>query len=521
MQKHRLNQAKLLFLTLLLNISFLGLCFTQHTVDFEYFRRSAKVDVHYFIKNNSGKTPLPNSSTFTLENSSEEQYFIIEFSNLKLGLDKSGNVKQKKDLEDYFMYIPQDPLSLTVSTEFLQFQSMTNEGYLSDVNTDKANKKVAVYYGFHNNTPTSVTTDLQLKFHIETIEGSRPLKAEHKGGSVIKCQLSIKSNEHYYKQLEHASNENKLYTNFINAQQNAYKIKYARQYLDKFRGINQDRIEEITNYLANVNDYINPLDHDKLMYKQIVKFCVTEKEKERCHSLCTQYQNSVWDNPNEYNGNFLEQSFLHRIELFSDNTNAQWGEYCKKFLYKYPQSQYSYKIQRMYDEYLAEVDLRKNPPKQYLQQSNLVRTPHKRKELVEPEFGIEMEMEMEEELVIPVKEDWASILIHDDNTGVIIRTGGIAEEGYVVEFKDNSDQLIKYDPSFLGEEMSIDLDAVLDGKFKPGDYKVSIFSKIDRKMMASNSIHYNSTKLPPEIKYLLTVGFIVLLYFVYKNYIKL
>lgn len=497
-------------------------CFTQNTIDFEYFRRAGKVDVNYYVKNEQSKSKIPVQHEVTLENTSEHQYFIVELSNLRLGLDKNtSEQKQIKDAINYMVHVPIDPSSITLNTESLKFSNITNDGLLAAMSTDKANKKIEIYYEYKNTLAVNSISDLQIKFKVEAIEGYRPLKEEHKGGEIIKCKITVKPNEHYHQQKEIATAENKLFSNYLNASETAYKIKYARDYLSKFPNSNQDRLEDIQVFLSAMASYINPIDHDKKMYKQIIKFCVDEQEKSRCQTLCTQYQDFVWDEPQHYKGTYLERAYLHRIQLFADSPNQEWLSWCEKYIQKFPSSKDSYAVQTLKDEYLQSIEDQKNKSRSpFIQRSTPSYNQADIKELTIDSIDV-ADIEVEEEILIPQKKDWATILIHDDKSGIIVRTGGLSAEGYVVEFRNVTDQLVEYDPSFVGEKESVELDEVLDGRFKDGHYKISVFSKMDRQLLDTNMIEYNSTKLSPEFTYILLVSFIALGFFSYKKYYKL
>lgn len=505
---------------LILILSVPTLCFGQRTIDFEYFRRAGKVDLQYFIKNSSGKISLPYSESITLENTSEEQYFIIELSNLKLGLDKTtGDVKQKKDSENYGLVVPNNPESLTISTENLEFHSITNNGSLSDVTTTYANKKISIYYIFKNDTSGDIHSDLQIRFMIDANEGYRPLKEEHKGGEIISCNITVKSNEIYQSQLEAQKMENQLYQNYVIATEQAYKIKFAREYIDRFEGKNKDRSNEMREYLIHVDQYINPINYDKKLFEKIVQFCINEKELNRCNTLCTQYQDLVWDEPENYKGDYLERAFLSRIELFAEVPNMQWVEWCNKYIQKYPYSSKRRKVESLREEYKAKLKAQKKSSGKSFSQPTFASLSYSEKKADETEIT-DVVIEMEE-IKMPEKVDWASIVVHEDNKGVSVRTGGISSGGYVIEFRDLSDQHIEHDPSFNEEKAVIDLDKARDGKFKSGQYKISVFSKLDRQLLDTNMISYRSTKIPGELQYILMVSCLALGFFSYKRYLKL
>jgi len=441
-------------------------------------------------------------------------------TNLKLGLDKgTGSVKQEKDSESYSLFVSQEPSSLTMSTESLQFHSISNGGLLSDQSTSNANKKMSIYYSFHNLTSSNITSDIQIKFNVESNAGSRPLKPEHKGGDFLKYNITVKSNQNYQRQLALSQKENEIYTNFISSNQKAYKVKFARLYAEHFLGANEKRTLEIQEYLAGVNQFINPINHDKEIFKKIVQFCVDERELNRCHILCTEYQDFVWDNPKHYKGNYLERAFFYRIELYSDTPNLQWLDWCKKYLQKFSNSSDSGKVRALKDKYEAELESQKREAQSNLSQPSFGRQNYFSSPEKEPLES--KEFQENEDIIIPTKEDWASIFPFNDNSGVTIRTGGISKEGYVVEFKDLSDQRIKYDPSFLGEKMTINLDDALEGKLGSGKYKISIYSKINRQLLTTNTIRYRSTSIPAELRYIFMVGCIALGFISYKKYFKL
>ncbi len=508
-------------ISILLIVFMASIMSSQTTLNFDYFRRSGKVDVAYYIKTPTGKHKLKGNTEFTLPNISEEQFFVIEFSNLQLGLDKnSGNLKQKKDAEHYFLHIPQDPLSMTISTDNLHLANISNDGYLSDQSTDMANKKVAVFYKYFNNGSSVELSNIQLKFQIESVEGAKPLKAEHKGGSVIKSTLNIEPNKEYHQQMRFASEENNLYQSFSNEQQVAYKISHAKNYLDTYAGINEERSTELSQYLHSVSEFINPENYDEKLYNTIVKFCVQEKEVDRCINLCNAYQDHVYDEPDKYSGQYLEKAFYHRIELLSDSPNKQWEQYCNKFLFKFTNSTYAVTVRNWRDKYLADLESKKFSAKGENKQSINMLLPKDNNEEVSIDVDVIYDQE-QDELSLPVKEDFARILIHEDNSKVTIQTGGEAKEGYVVKFTSSTNNSVEYDPSFEEEKILFDLDKIKKGKFPEGKYKVSVYNKITSQLMASKDIHYNSSKLPQEAKYLMTVGCLVLGLYSYKKYIKL
>lgn len=508
---------------ILLLISLPTFCFTQKTIDFEYFRRAGKVDINYYVKNDLTKIAVPVQHEITLENTSENQYFIIELSNLRLGLDKSTlELKQKKDASNYMVHVPLDPSSITLSTESLNFSSITNDGMLADVSTDRANKKIELYYEYKNALVNPSVSDLQIKFKVEALEGYRPLKEEHKGGAIIKCKIIVKPNEHYHQRKEMASAENKLFLNYKEASETAYKIKYAREYVSNYPGVNQERLDEIQGFLSNMANIINPIDYDKKIYEQIIKFCIDEQEKQRCENLCAQYQDFVWDNPKQYKGTFLERAYYYRIQLFSDTPNQQWVNWCEKYLHKFPSSKDRYTVESLRDDYLQNIENQKNKSQRPAFTGNYGVGLAKSEPQSNPEEPDELlEIEEEEEPLLPQKEDWAKILINENNSHVTIRTGGLSAAGYVVEFKHIADQLVKYDPSFVGEKKSWELDEVLEGKLKAGDYKISVYSTKNRETLATTTIDYYSTKLPQELTYVLMVSCIALGFFSYKKYVKL
>lgn len=495
-------------------------CLGQKTIDFEYFRRAGRVDVSLYVKTPQKKSFIPYSRSIVLENTSEEQFFIIELSNLKLGLDKeTGSIKQEKDTESYSLLVSQDPSAITMSTEALQFHSITNGGLLSDQSTSNANKKISIYYAFHNLTSADVISDIQIKFNVESNPGFRPIKEEHKGGDLLKYNITVKSNQKYQQQISLSKKENEIYSNFVSSNQKAYKIKFAQLYVQHFLGANEQRTIEIQEYLSTVNQFINPINHDKEIFKKIIQFCVNERELNRCHTLCTEYQDLVWDSPNNYAGNYLERAFFYRIELYSETPNLQWLEWCKKYLQKFPSASESPKVRAYISEYESELESQKKAARNSFTQpsfggQNYFST--QEKEGIDTEDFVEIE-----DIKLPTKEDWASIFPFNDNSGVTIRTGGISSEGYVVEFKDMSDQRIKYDPSFLGEKISITLDEALEGKLSSGKYKISVYSKINRQLLASNTIKYRSTSIPAELRYIFMVGCIALGFISYKKYFKL
>jgi len=512
---------KNIFLILFM-MAFPTILICQSAVTFDYFRRSGKVDVRYYVKNENGKQPLHGVSNFKLPNSSEEQFFIIEFSNLTLGMDKNKRgVKQKKDAEDYILYIPQDPLSMTVSGENLHLSNVTNNGFLSDESTDKANKSVSVFYQFFNHSNSIVNADFQIKFIIDAAEGAKPLKPEHKGGKVIKCTLNIEPNKSYHQQVELASEENNMYQIFVNESKIAYKINHARNYLNKFNTVNEQRANELKHYLSSVSDFINPKDYDKIIFSKIAQFCAKEKEVERCSNICTQYQDLVWDEPDNYTGQYLEKSFFYRIKLLSENPTNQWLTYCEKFLYKFPQSPHHYAVSQLAANYKSEIEAEK---KVYITKQNNFSYSNTQTTSISDEFVNVTESNEEEDEFIPLlpeKKDYAIILINENNDEITIQTEGVSSEGYVVEFKDQSDQHIEHDPSFIGKKVLYKLDDIKKKQFRSGKYKISVFSKMDKKIMASTTITYRSTKIPPKVSYILTISCFVLGFYGYKRYIKL
>jgi antitoxin component YwqK of YwqJK toxin-antitoxin module len=90
-----------------------------------------------------------------------------------------------------------------------------------------------------------------------------------------------------------------------------------------------------------------------------------------------------------------------------------------------------------------------------------------------------------------------------------------------VNFSDNLKEGLETTWYVDGNKKSINLDEAKKGKLKAGNYKISVFSKVDRQLMETSTVSYRAKKVPEEIKYLLTVGCLFLGFASYKKYLKL
>jgi len=488
----------------------------QKTIDFNYFKRSGTVDMRLYVMIEGQKSELPFNDTVNLENRSDINQFIIEFSNLNIGLDKkSKQLKQARDKTDYYLYFLPDASSITNATESLKLEGISNEASLSDATTDKANKSVEIIYTYYNTGDKDKQSEIQFTFRIESYEGKRPLKPEDKGLTVVKLATIVHPNYKHLEAKSVLSMESDSYSSFIASDNMTMKNNIARQYVQKYNGLNEERTEEMILFLKNIDSILHPDDVEKLLFDKIIKFCLNEKEPQRCSDYCNDYQDLVYDDPEQYSGRYLEQAYFVRLQLLSNKPDGQWVEMCERFLEKFPTSSKVSLIKQYISDFERKLEEKK---KEALPVYGGVRSPFGQS--VENEV-VEEEIDIEEDIQELSREDFAIIDEHEGNTGVTVRTGGYAKEGYVVEFIRTEDQSLSYNPSFLGNSYSIKLTEVEGVDLANGKYKINIYTKKNRQHLTSSLFTYNVTSVPAEIKYLLLVGSLYIGYLLYGKYIKI
>ena len=488
---------------------------SQQEMSFNYLKdRLGKLDLSIFIETSRAKKEIGIQDQIEWIAGEEDVVLIFELTNLRLGYERESRLlKKPRDKENFFIEIPQNPENITLSSKGVKLISISNEGRLADRKSDKVNKRVEIKYALQNTSPQALQQDIYIRFFVTAFEGKVQLRPSDRGGTTIQRTVVLQPNPEIVQKQKALEVYNQILDTTLSMED---RLNYFTVFMDHFGTVDQDLTSDLIQWKSERLGNDPSDDPETILFSRISR-AYNLGNYSLTFDFCRQYDERMITEPEIITGRYLPDVLYYGILSSADNQNKKRNEWLNR-------------IRQQFPTYSKLGDLPKritSSNRSFSATTEYDATTMQRDELMDQSVDTIFSMDSlnllsEVEELEPldfsafIEEDEGSIFIHDNGHELTFRTPGISSI-YIVNFNEQKTKKLIANPSFKGEERSMDLH---DLKLPNGEYIISLMNRNGLKL-DEQIISFRSRRLSAELKYILGLSSLLLLFGAYRKYFAL
>lgn len=502
---------KKLFLLLFIASGFF--LYGQQQVSFEYLKdRFGKLDINYYLETEFGKIPVNSNKDIEVTAAESEMALVIEMSNLRMGYDRDSKLlKKPRDSENFFMQILKSPENITHEGKGIKLIDISNEGRLADQKSEKINKNLEIRYSIKNTTAVSIQQSIYIKIFANAYEDKIQIRPTERGGKTVGKTLLIKPNPKYVERQK----AQEVFSNVLDSTLSMEARKnYYDVFMEHFRAVDDSWTRNLEAWHAEVTGG-NLLDNPEAILFSQIKRAYGLGNKSLTYELCRKYDERMITDPEVITGRHLPDVLYYGILSAENNQNKQQNEWLDRLQNLFPdfskmdeiptQTIARSKSRNSYYPVQTQLELDSTIPDTTMIKDSL--------SLIDTTVAEDIESL---NFISFVEEDEGNIIVHDNDHEITLQTNGISST-YIVNFYEQKTKKLQANPSFKGEEKRMDLN---DLNLPNGEYRVRLNNR-NGVQLDERILSFRSRKLSPELRYILGLSSILLIYWTYRKYFAL